>query len=483
MIVPSETADRLHRLHDPLAGFAHEIAGDVDAEGRAERRQHRRQAGDDGAPDGDRLSPPLCGCLRVGAWYLSWALVLSVRRLDVRVVSARCARSRPRAPASCRRAPATRARSARSGAARDSARVAPRRSAATSRRLDSRAMAARVLGPISPSASVPTARCNKPHGAGDAVIDRRVEVEEGERRGQLGAVRRRPVAREIDVAHRRFGNAPQLRLAALRDRACVERHALPVGEHLQRDAAIGRPAGIVRIVGEAAFHFQDVRERWSNSAIALWRRQRRVGCGAGCRLRPAKPEQPRLRESRDAHRIALVAAEQHDVAVGLAEQKPDVPGRGIAAAAQARRRRRSGPHRQWNSARAFLVFPGASTDRRRLNCWALICAPRASARRCSRAAAGRVDRLAAAARRRAAGSRRRGGDADAEAGQRRRVRFAGDDGVRAEGSSYGAGDNGRDARSATGQPRRAARSWHAADGKGRRRGTVVVHAGAAPGRA
>jgi len=44
-------------------------------------------------------------------------------------------------------------------------------------------------------------------GADDAVIDGRVEVKEGECRREIGASRRSPVARGIDRAHRRVGNA------------------------------------------------------------------------------------------------------------------------------------------------------------------------------------------------------------------------------------------------------------------------------------
>ena len=92
----------------------------------------------------------------------------------------------------------------------------------------------------------------QPDRARHAVVDRGVEVEEGERRRKIVAIGRRPVAGSVDRAGRGGGDALQLLLEG-----GVWCHALPVGVYAERDAEVGRPARIVRIITETAFHFEE----------------------------------------------------------------------------------------------------------------------------------------------------------------------------------------------------------------------------------
>ena len=121
-------------------------------------------------------------------------------------------------------------------------------------------IAARVSGPISPSTLGADGLLQKADGRADAVIDRRIEMHERQRRRQLRAARRLASSGEIDVAHGLRIDALQLRLEPRRVRR-IEPLALPGRELGEDDAEVGRPAGIVRIFGVAALHLEHMLER------------------------------------------------------------------------------------------------------------------------------------------------------------------------------------------------------------------------------
>jgi len=96
-------------------------------------------------------------------------------------------------------------------------------------------------------------------GAGDALVDGGVEVEEGQGRWQLGAGCRQPVTIMIDAADGGRGDALQV---SLEGREVVDSDldtavARVLGEG---DPLVGGAAGIVGVVVVAAFHFQNVGE-------------------------------------------------------------------------------------------------------------------------------------------------------------------------------------------------------------------------------
>ena len=162
-------------------------------------------------------------------------------------------------------------------------------------------------------------------GCGDAVVDGGIEVHECERSAERGAVRGVPVAADVDVADERIGDRLQGRL----QRGEVFRSDVDAAFARvdgECDALVGRSAGIVRIVGPAAFHVEDVAERGLEVRVSFGRLT-----GRG---RRAIAEHEIAIERSDGDGIRLIAAEQDDVSVGDADEKADVAEHWIAAAAE-----------------------------------------------------------------------------------------------------------------------------------------------------
>ena len=157
-------------------------------------------------------------------------------------------------------------------------------------------------------------------GAGDTVVDGGVEVHEGKRGRQVGAASRTPVAGEIDVAHERIGDGAQLGLElwmGLRGESVAFRPRVVA----ERDALIGGPAGIERIIAPAALHLEHMGERGGEDI--------RPARGAALVLgtRHAQAEDAGAGEGGNGDGVGLIAAEED-----RARRPATVVARGFRAA-------------------------------------------------------------------------------------------------------------------------------------------------------